>query len=48
MAEIKKKGFNMVGTEDYQIPNQANNFIPIDFSKIVWYNNQAVKNSIVF
>lgn len=34
MAEIKKKGFNMVGTEDYQIPNQANNFIPIDFSKI--------------
>ena len=35
MAQIKKKGFNMIGTEDYQIPNQANDsYIPVDFAKI--------------
>ena len=34
MAEIKKKGFNMIGTEDYQIPNQASNYVPVDFAKI--------------
>ena len=34
MAQIKKKGFNMIGTEDYQIPNQTNNYVPTDFAKI--------------
>ena len=34
MAQIKKKGFNMIGTEDYQIPSQANGYVPIDFAKI--------------
>lgn len=34
MAQIKQKGFNMVGTEDNQILNEANDFVPIDFSKI--------------
>ena len=34
MAQIKKKGFNMIGTEDYQIPNQISNYVPVDFSKI--------------
>ena len=34
MAEIKKKGFNMIGTEDYQIPDQASNYVPVDFAKI--------------
>lgn len=34
MAQIKKKGFNMIGTEDYQIPNQVSNYVPVDFSKI--------------
>ena len=35
MAQIKKKGFNMIGTEDYQILNQANDsYIPVDFAKI--------------
>ena len=34
MAQIKKKGFNMIGTEDYQIPNQATGYVPVDFSKI--------------
>ena len=34
MAEIKKKGFNMVQTSEYQIPPEANNYVPIDFSKI--------------
>lgn len=34
MAQIKEKGFNMIGTEDHQIPNEANAYIPIDFSKI--------------
>ena len=34
MAQIKKKGFNMIGTEDYQIPNQASGYVPIDFAKI--------------
>lgn len=34
MAQIKKKGFNMIGTEDYQIPSQATGYIPVDFSKI--------------
>ena len=34
MAQIKKKGFNMIGTEDYQIPDQANSYIPVDFTKI--------------
>ena len=35
MAEIKKKGFNMIGTEDYQISNQASSsYVPIDFAKI--------------
>lgn len=24
----------MIGTEDYQIPNEANGFVPVDFSKI--------------
>ncbi len=35
MAQIKKKGFNMIGTEDDQILNQANgSYIPVDFAKI--------------
>ena len=34
MAQIKKKGFNMIGTEDYQIPDQATGYIPVDFAKI--------------
>ena len=34
MAEIKKKGFNMVGTEDYLDPNQLGGFTPVDFAKI--------------
>ena len=34
MAEIKKKGFNMIETEDYQILDQSGNFVPIDFAKI--------------
>ena len=34
MAQIKKKGFNMIETEDYQIPDQANSYIPVDFTKI--------------
>lgn len=34
MAQIKKKGFDMVGTEDYQIPNQATGYVPVDFAKI--------------
>ena len=34
MAQIKKKGFNMIGTEDYQIPDQATGFTPVDFAKI--------------
>ena len=34
MAQIKKKGFNMIETKDYQIPNQINNYVPVDFSKI--------------
>ena len=34
MAQIKKKGFDMVTTEEYQIPEQANNYVPIDFSKV--------------
>ena len=35
MAQIKKKGFNMIGAEDYQILNQANDsYIPVDFAKI--------------
>ena len=34
MAQIKKKGFNMIETEDYQIPDQANGYIPVDFTKI--------------
>ena len=34
MAQIKKKGFNMIETEDYQIPEDATGYIPIDFSKI--------------
>lgn len=35
MAQIKKKGFNMpVETDEYQIPESANGYIPIDFSKI--------------
>ena len=34
MAQIKKKGFNMIGTEDDQIPNEANAFTPVDFTKI--------------
>ena len=34
MAQIKKKGFNMIETEDYQIPNNANGFVPVDFAKI--------------
>ena len=34
MAQIKKKGFNMIGTEDYQIPNQATGYAPVDFAKI--------------
>ena len=34
MAQIKQKGFNMIGTEDDQIPNEVNNFAPVDFAKI--------------
>ena len=35
MAQIKKKGFNMpIETEEYQIPESANGYVPIDFSKI--------------
>ena len=34
MAQIKKKGFNMIGTEDYQIPSQADIYTPVDFAKI--------------
>ena len=35
MAQIKKKGFNMIGTEDDQILNQANgSYVPVDFAKI--------------
>ena len=34
MAEIKKKGFNMIGTEDDQILNETANYVPIDFAKI--------------
>ena len=34
MAQIKKKGFNMVESNDYQIPEEASAYIPIDFSKI--------------
>ena len=34
MAQIKKKGFDMVGPEDYQIPNQATGYVPVDFAKI--------------
>ena len=35
MAQIKKKGFNMIGTEDYQIPNQvSSSYVPVDFAKI--------------
>ena len=34
MAQIKKKGFDMIGTEDYQIPNQATGYVPVDFAKI--------------
>ena len=30
MAQIKKKGFNMIGTEEYQNPD----YVPVDFSKI--------------
>ena len=34
MAQIKKKGFSMIETEDYQILDQDNNFVPVDFSKL--------------
>ena len=34
MEQIKKKGFNMVGTEDYQIPQGTSNYVPVDFAKI--------------
>ena len=34
MAQIKKKGFDMIGTEDYQIPSQATGYVPVDFAKI--------------
>ena len=35
MAQIKKKGFNMpIQTDEYQIPESANGYVPIDFSKI--------------
>ena len=34
MAQIKKKGFDMVGTEDYQISNEVSNYVPVDFTKI--------------
>ena len=34
MSEIKKKGFNMIGTEDSLISEQAKSFIPVDFSKL--------------
>ena len=35
MAQIKKKGFNMIKTEDDQIPNQdMGSYVPVDFSKI--------------
>ena len=34
MAQIKKKGFNMIETEDSQISNQVSNYVPVDFSKI--------------
>ena len=34
MNLIKEKGFNMVSTEDNQIPNENGEFIPIDFTKI--------------
>jgi hypothetical protein len=34
MAQIKAKGFNMVGPTDNQSPSEENGFIPVDFSKI--------------
>ena len=34
MAEIKKKGFSMIGTEDSQNLNQNTGFVPVDFTKI--------------
>ena len=36
MAQIKKKGFNMIGTEDYQSLNQneMEEYVSTDFSKI--------------
>ena len=34
MVEIKKKGFNMIGTEDDQIPGEATGYVPVDFAKI--------------
>lgn len=34
MAQIKQKGFNMIGTEDVQIPDGNGGYLPVDFSKI--------------
>lgn len=34
MAEIKQKGFDMVQTEEYQIPENAESYVPMDFAKI--------------
>ena len=34
MAEIKRKGFNMVGSEDYLSSSDFEGYVPVDFAKI--------------